>query len=211
MTDSATAIATNEVTTEAELGALYAAPAAPSIIKEVASLTPAYRSLIAASPFCVLASVGPEGLDASPRGDGPGFVRVLDDKTIALPDRRGNNRLDTLRNVLRDPRVALLFLIPGCNETLRVNGRARISTERELLESFAVDGKAPVTALVIAVDAAYFQCGRALIRSQLWSPSAQVARSTLPSAGEMLRATTHDFDAEAYDQALPGRQRDTLY
>ena len=199
------------VTSEDELLALYGSPAPTSIAKEVPFLNEHYLRLVAASPFCVLASIGPDGLDASPRGDEPGFVRALDDRTLALPDRRGNNRIDTLRNVVRDPRVALLFVIPGCNETLRVNGRAYISTDRELLESFAVDGRVPVTVVIVEVEAAFFQCGRAVMRSKLWSSDTQVDRASLPSAGQMLRATTDGFDGEAYDRALPERQRATLY
>ena len=199
------------VTSEAELDVLYAAPTDTSVAKEIDRLNAHYRTMIEAAPFCALASIGPEGLDASPRGDGPGFVRVLDDRTLALPDRRGNNRIDTLRNVVRDPRVALLFLIPGCNETLRVNGRASISTDPDLLASFAMDDKAPITVQVIAIDAVFFQCGRAVMRSGLWAPDAHVDRSSLPSAGAMLRATSENFDADAYDRALPERQRATLY
>ena len=191
--------------------ALYGSPASTSLAKAVPALNAHYRALIAASSFCILASVGPNGLDASPRGDEPGFVRVLDERTLALPDRRGNNRIDTLRNIVRDPRVALLFMIPGCNETLRVNGRAFVSTEPDLLNSFAVKGKAPVTALVIEIDEAFFQSGRAILRSGLWSSEAHVDRQSLPTAGEMLRATTDGFDGDAYDRALPERQRATLY
>jgi len=211
VSNATTLVPPHTITSEAELDALYAAPTAPSVAKEIVRLNAPYRAMIEASPFCTLASIGPQGLDASPRGDGAGFVQVVDDWTLALPDRRGNNRIDTLRNVVRDPRVALLFLIPGCNETLRVNGRARISTDPDLLASFAVDGKAPVTVLVIAIDAVFFQCGRAVLRSGLWSPEAHVDRSTLPSAGAMLRATSEDFDAKNYDRALPARQRATLY
>ena len=201
----------HRVASEDELVALYGSPAPTSLAKVVPALNAHYRALIAASPFCILASVGPNGLDASPRGDEPGFVRVLDEQTLALPDRRGNNRIDTLRNIVRDPRVALLFMIPGCNETLRVNGRAFVSTEPDLLDSFAVKGKTPVTALAIEIDEAFFQCGRAILRSGLWSSKAHVDRTTLPTAGEMLRATTDGFDGDAYDRALPERQRATLY
>jgi PPOX class probable FMN-dependent enzyme len=197
----------------AALEALYdQSPAQASILKEKDRVVPVYRALIEASPFAALATRGPEGLDCSPRGDGPGFIRVRDDKTLLLPDRRGNNRIDSLRNIVRDPQVALLFLIPGLGETLRVNGRAAISVEPALLESFSVDGKAPKSVLVIAVEAVYFQCARAIVRSDLWNPHKHVARSALPSAGQILAALSRSgFDGEAYDRALPERQRATLY
>ena len=199
------------VGSEGELDALYGPPSPASITKEASTLNAPYRALIEASPFAVIGSVGADGLDVSPRGDAPSFVSVLDDRTLAMPDRRGNNRLDTLRNVLRDPRVALLFLIPGCNETLRVNGRGRISTAPRLLERFAVDGRAPATVLLVSIDAVYFQCGKAVVRSGLWNAGRHVDRRTLPSAGDMLRATTQGFDGAAYDAALPNRQKQTLY
>jgi PPOX class probable FMN-dependent enzyme len=197
----------------AALEALYdQSPAQASILKEKDRVVPVYRALIEASPFAALATRGPEGLDCSPRGDGPGFIRVRDDRTLLLPDRRGNNRIDSLRNIVRDPQVALLFLIPGLGETLRVNGRAAISVEPALLESFSVDGKAPKSVLVIAVEAVYFQCARAIVRSDLWNPHKHVARSALPSAGQILAALSRSgFDGEAYDRALPERQRATLY
>jgi PPOX class probable FMN-dependent enzyme len=197
----------------AALEALYdQSPAQASILKETDRIVPVYRALIEASPFAALATRGPEGLDCSPRGDGPGFVRIRDDRTLLLPDRRGNNRIDSLRNIVRDPQVALLFLIPGLGETLRVNGRAAISVEPGLLESFSVDGKAPKSVLVIAVEAVYFQCARAIARSDLWNPHKHVARSALPSAGQILAALSRSgFDGEASDRALPERQRATLY
>jgi PPOX class probable FMN-dependent enzyme len=196
----------------AELEALYDQPAEASLLKETDRIIPEYRALIEAAPFAALATRGPEGLDCSPRGDAPGFVRVEGEKTLLMPDRRGNNRIDSLRNIVRDPHVALLFLIPGIGETLRVNGRAVISVEPALLESFAVDGKAPKSVIAITVDAVFFQCARAILRSELWNPQKHVARSTLPSAGHILAAVTADrFDGEAYDKALPERQKSTLY
>lgn len=203
----------HSITSLAALEALYdQSPAQASILKEKDRVVPVYRALIEASPFAALATRGPEGLDCSPRGDGPGFIRVRDDRTLLLPDRRGNNRIDSLRNIVRDPQVALLFLIPGLGETLRVNGRAAISVEPALLESFSVDGKAPKSVLVIAVEAVYFQCARAIVRSDLWNPHKHVARSALPSAGQILAALSRSgFDGEAYDRALPERQRATLY
>jgi len=201
----------HRITDMAALEALYGQPGEASLLKETGRIIPVYRALIEASPFAALATRGPEGLDCSPRGDGPGFVRVRDETTLLLPDRRGNNRIDSLRNVLRDPQVALLFLIPGLGETLRVNGRAAISVDPALLESFAVDGKAPRSVLVIRVEAVYFQCARAIVRSDLWNAQKHVARSALPSAGQILAALSEAFDGEAYDRALPDRQRTTLY
>jgi uncharacterized protein len=196
----------------AELEALYDRPAEASLLKETDRVIPEYRALIEAAPFATLATRGSEGLDCSPRGDAPGFVRVQDEKTLLLPDRRGNNRIDSLRNIVRDPHVALLFLIPGIGETLRVNGRAVISVEPALLDSFVVDGKAPKSVIAITVDAVYFQCARAILRSELWNPQKHMARSTLPSAGQILAAVTANrFDGEAYDKALPERQKTTLY
>lgn len=196
----------------AELEALYGEPAEASLLKETDRIIPEYRALIEAAPFAALSTRGPEGLDCSPRGDAPGFVRIQDEKTLLLPDRRGNNRIDSLRNIVCDPHVALLFLIPGIGETLRVNGRAAISIEPSLLESFAVDGKAPKSVIAITVDAVYFQCARAILRSELWNPQKHVARGALPSAGQILAAVTANrFDGEAYDKALPERQKTTLY
>jgi PPOX class probable FMN-dependent enzyme len=190
----------------------YAPPLPPSTVKDIGRLTPEYRALIAASPFVALATSGPEGLDCSPRGDGPGFVRVIDDKTLALPDRRGNNRIDSLRNVVRNPRVALLFLIPGSGTTFRVNGRAVISAEPELLESFAVNGQAPRTVLIITIEAAYFQCARAVVRSGLWNPERFVDPKSLPTPGQILAAMTDgEVGGRAYDEAWPERAAKTLW
>ena len=194
------------------LAALYGQPGETSLRKEVDRLHPVYRALIEASPFAVLATSGPDGLDASPRGDAPGFVAIDDDTTLLLPDRRGNNRTDSLRNVIHDPRVALLFMVPGIGETLRVNGRAHISVEPALLARFAVDAKLPRSVLVVQVEAVYFQCSRALVRSALWDPGRHVARASLPSPGAILSAlTAAQIDGEAYDRDLPARVRSTLY
>ncbi|QCI69562.1 pyridoxamine 5'-phosphate oxidase family protein [Phreatobacter stygius] len=196
---------------EATLMALYGEPGEASIVKEVPRLTAEYRAMIVAAPFCVLATAGADGLDATPRGDAPGFVEVQDDTTLILPDRRGNNRLDSLKNLLRDPRVGLLFMVPGINETLRVNGRARISADPDLLARYAVDGKEPRSVLVITIDSVYFQCSRALHRSRLWDPAQHRPRGDLPSAGQMLKGAYAPFDAQDYDKGLAERQRATLY
>ncbi|PZO13600.1 MAG: pyridoxamine 5'-phosphate oxidase [Burkholderiales bacterium] len=193
----------------ASLQALFGPVGDASVRKEATSLHPVYRRWIESSPFAVLATVGSDGLDASPRGDPPGLVTVQDEHTLLLPERAGNNRIDSLKNILSDPRVALLFFVPGVGETVRVNGQARISVAPELLQRLAMDGKPPRCVLVIAVETVFFQCARAMKRSGLWEARdpAQV-----PSAGDMLAALTHNaIDGAAYDQALPARQRDTLY
>jgi PPOX class probable FMN-dependent enzyme len=200
------------ITTVAELEAIYGVPSEASTVKEVDWLTPHYRAYIEASPFMALATSGPEGLDCSPRGDKPGFVRVHDDKTLMLPDRRGNNRVDSLRNIVRDPRVGLLFLIPGAGNTLRVNGRAHLSVDPDLLESFAVEDKAPRSVTVIAVDTVYFQCARALVRSELWNPERHVDPRSLPSAGEILAALSDNrVGGVTYDREWPGRAAKTMW
>jgi len=158
------------IQTLAQLQALFGQPGEASLKKEIDWLHPSYRALIEASPFAVLATLGPDGLDASPRGDPPGFVAVKDEKTLWMPERRGNNRIDSLRNIVADPRVALLFLIPGVGETLRVNGRARLTVDPALLARFAVEGKPPQCVIEIAVETVFFQCARAIQRSRLWAP-----------------------------------------
>lgn len=197
----------------AALEALYHdTPSPASTVKESPSITPHYRRLIAASPFAVLATVGPEGVDCSPRGDGPGFVRVVDDRTLALPDRRGNNRVDSLRNLVRDSRAALLFLIPGSGTTFRVNGRAVVSVDPDLLASFAVAGHVPRSAIVLTVETAYFQCARAVVRARLWSAAAHVDSRSLPTPGQMLAALSDDrVGGAAYDAAWPERAAGTLW
>jgi PPOX class probable FMN-dependent enzyme len=203
----------HKITSIAQLEALYLpAPAAASTTKVACAMTPHYRQLIEASPFAALATVGPEGVDCSPRGDKPGFVRVHDDKTLMMPDRRGNNRIDSLRNIVRDPRSAFLFLIPGSGTTMRVNGRAHLSVDPDLLESFAVDEKAPRSVIVLEMDELYFQCARAIVRSELWNPDRHVDPASLPSPGEILAGMTENkVGGEAYDQAWPERARATLW
>ena len=194
------------------LEALYGTVNDVSALKEITYLHPHYAAFIKASPFAVLATAGEHGLDASPRGDPPGFVEIVDDKTLLIADRRGNNRIDSLRNILANPRVALLFMVPGIGETLRVNGTADISVDPALLERFTLVGKAPRTVLVIHVASVFFQCSRALIRSEIWNPERHLPRSALPSTGEILAAVTDDrIDAETYDRELPPRLKATLY
>src|SRR6516165_9126994 len=158
------------VTTIDELEAIYGFPGETSTAKVADRVTPSYRALIERSPFAVLATCGPEGLDCSPRGDVAVFVRIHDEKTLMMPDRHGNNRIDSLRNIVRDPRIALLFLIPGSGNTLRVNGCAHLSRDAELLASFKVNEKAPRSVIVMTVEAMYFQCARAIVRSDIWNP-----------------------------------------
>jgi PPOX class probable FMN-dependent enzyme len=200
------------ITSVEELERLYGEPNPNSLMKEIDYINVHYRAFIEAAPFVMLASVGPEGLDGSPRGDAPGFVRVRDEKTLLLPDRRGNNRIDTLKNIVRDPRVSLLFLIPGIGETLRINGRALISADPALCESFTVQGKAPRSVLVVTVDRVYFQCQKALVRSKLWDPASRIERSALPSTGTMIAALSQGtVDGEAFDRAYPERLKQTIY
>ncbi|QPC44792.1 pyridoxamine 5'-phosphate oxidase family protein [Kaustia mangrovi] len=200
------------VESEAELDELYGAPSPASKIKEATRIVPEYRALIEASPFAVLATSGPGGLDCSPRGDAPGFVRVKDDRTLLLPDRRGNNRIDSLRNIVHDPRVALLFLVPGLGETLRVNGRARLTRDAALCDSLAHQGRAPKLVIEIAVETVFFQCARAIMRSSLWDPTRHVARGDLPTAGQMLKATSAgEAGGDDYDRDLDRRMKAGLY
>ena len=187
-------------------------PGETALAKVVDHLHPLYRPFIEAAPFAVLATRGPHGLDTSPRGDAPGFLKVVDAHTLLLPDRRGNQRIDSLRNLLHDPSLALLLLIPGCGEALRINGRARISASPALCQALAVDGKPPTTVLVITVNSVYFQCARAVQRSGLWDPGRQIDRRELPSTGSLLQNLSADrIDGAAYDTALPARQQATLY
>ncbi|WP_339348689.1 pyridoxamine 5'-phosphate oxidase family protein [uncultured Sphingomonas sp.] len=200
------------VETMEALEAHYGAVAPPSIIKEVDHIHAVYRPFIEASPFVVLATAGPGGLDATPRGDPAGFVHIEDEKTLILPDRRGNNRIDSLRNIIADPRVALLFLIPGVGETLRINGTAEILTGPGYLARFAMAGQPPKSVLRITVDGVFFQCSRAVTRAGLWNQEGRIVSETLPSAGTILRTLSGaEIDGDAYDRALPRRLADTLY
>jgi len=213
MTDTVDdATQTHTITTTEQLEALYGAPVPRALVKELDHISDHYRAFIEAAPFVVVATSGPEGLDCSPRGDPPGFVRVRDRHTLLLPDRRGNNRIDSLRNIVRDPRISLLFLIPGIGETLRINGRAQIVTEPALLDSFAIQGKPPRSVIVIGVERVYFQCQKALARSRLWQADSQIPRNALPSTGEMLAAMSGgEVDAEAYDRGYPEHLKKTIY
>jgi uncharacterized protein len=200
------------ISTIGALEAIYGQPGETSLVKEVNHLTPEYRALIEASPFAVLATCGPEGLDCSPRGDRAGFVRVRDGRTLLMPDRRGNNRVDSLRNIVRDSRVALLFMIPGSGTTLRVNGRAHLIDDTDVLASFAIDDKLPRTAIVIEIDAVYFQCARAIVRSDLWNPAMHVDPTALPTPGEILASMSDErVGGESYDREWPERAKKSLW
>jgi PPOX class probable FMN-dependent enzyme len=200
------------VTSLAALEAIYGEPHAVSIAKETDHVTPHYAAFIEAAPFFALASVGAGGLDCSPRGDAPGFVRVHDQNTLLIPDRRGNNRMDTLRNILNDPRVALLFLIPGCSETIRVMGRASISVDPALAQTFLVEGKAPRSVVIVVVEQVFYQCAKAVVRSKLWDATRHVDRKSLPSAGTILAGLTGGkLGGAEHDRTAPERLKATIY
>ena len=195
-----------------ELEALYSAPVPTAVTKEIDHLTELHRAYVEASPFVLVATSGVDGLDCSPRGDPPGFVRVVDERTLMMPDRRGNNRLDTLRNLVVDPRIGLLFLVPGVGVTLRVNGTAEISTDVELRESFTMGDKVPTTVIIVTTTSVYTQCPKALMRSHLWDPARHRDPSELPSVGDIMEVITSGvFDGKAYDDAYPERLRETIY
>jgi hypothetical protein len=201
-----------QITSLDDLKSIYGEPSQTSLDKEVGLITPEYRQFIEAAPFLTLSTVADEGLDCSPRGDPPGFVRVVDEKTVQIPDRRGNNRTDSLRNFVRDPRVSLMFLIPGVGEAIRINGQAKIFVDPALLGSFAINNKAPRSVIEVTVDSIYFQCQKALHRSRLWDPEAIVDRSSLPTAGQIAQSLSSEpFDGEAYDAAYPERMAQTIY
>ncbi|RCW28491.1 hypothetical protein DFR48_101505 [Ciceribacter lividus] len=199
------------IRTVEELMARYGEPGEASLVKVTSFLTPAYRRMIEASPFVALATVGPEGLDCSPRGDLGGAVRIEDERHLALPDWRGNNRIDSLRNIVRDPRVALMFLIPGSNSVVRVNGKAVVSVDEALIDSFEMEGKHPRSVVVVTIGEVYFQCARAVMRADLWNFDRFVDPKSLPTPGEMLQAAKADFDKDAYDREWPARAARTMW
>ncbi len=200
------------INTMEQLEFLYGKPMSRALTKEIDQISDHYRAFIEKTPFVVVATSGPEGLDCSPRGDPPGFVRVPDEKTVLIPDRRGNNRVDTLRNIVRDPRISLLFLIPGIGETMRINGTAVIDTDPQLCESFAMEGKVPRSVIAVTVERIYFQCQKALVRSHLWDVDAQIPRTDLPSTGTMLQALSNEsFDGNEYDRTYPEYMKKSIY
>ena len=195
-----------------ELEAIYGTIGETQTAKVADRITPHYRAFIDVSPFAALATVGPEGLDCSPRGDLQGFVRVHDEFTLMMPDRRGNNRVDSLRNIVRDPRMSLMFLIPGHGNAIRVNGRAELSVDPDLLDSFAVDGKPPRVVIVVHVGEVYFQCARAIVRSELWNPERHVDPKTLPTPGQILADMSEGrVGGKDYDDAWQARAAATLW
>lgn len=201
-----------QVTVIDELKTLYAPPSERALKKEIDHVDAVGRAFIAASPFVVLASGSRRGLDCSPKGDTPGFVQVADDgRTLLIPDRRGNNRLDSLKNLVEDPRVGLIFLVPGANETYRVNGRARVSTDPALRRRFAVGGKEPATVIVIAVEQAFHHCSKALIRSNLWQAGSQGRPKGVPTLGDFAAARAPGTDGGAYDADYARRVPNELY
>lgn len=200
------------VTTMERLESLYGERNPNAIVKEVDRLSSGYRKLVESAPFVAIATCGPEGLDCSPKGDPAGFVRILDDKTVAIPDRPGNNRLDGFRNIIRDPRIAVLFLIPGVGETLRINGRAEISIEPALMQSFAINGKLPRSVLIVHIESVYFHCSKAIVRSKLWDPATQIDRRSLPSTGAIIAELSQGkLGGENYDRDAPERIKAQLY
>ncbi len=191
----------NSINTLEELEALYDTPLPATLAKVQTRLTPHYRTWIMASRFVVLTTVGPEGTDGSPRGDDGPVVQIADDRTLLLPDWRGNNRIDSLRNIVTDGRVSLMFMIPGCRNVIRVNGTASLTADADHTGRFEKNGKRPKTVIVVSVSKIYFQCAKALMRSNLWS--VEDLSGTVPSAGDFIREFTEGFDAKSYDNGYP--------
>ncbi|MDH6267197.1 PPOX class probable FMN-dependent enzyme [Rhizobium sp. SG_E_25_P2] len=199
------------VQTVEELNALYGQPGEASIIKVIDRLTPEYRRMIEASPFVALATAGPEGLDCSPRGDAGQVVFVEDERTVLMPDWRGNNRVDSLSNIVRDPRVGLMFLIPGSNTTMRLNGKARVVIDEAMTTRFTMDGKHPRSVIVITIEDVYTQCARAVLRADLWNAEKHLDPKSLPTVGQMMQTIKQGFDGDAYDRDWPGRAAKTMW
>lgn len=199
------------LTTIEQLVEIYGPPMERAVTKEIPYLNEDYQAFVKASPLVILASTGYDGMDCSPKGDVAGFVVIEDARTLLLPDRPGNNRIDTLRNLIVDPHIGLLFFVPGIGEMLRVNGRAEISNDPELLARFAVNDKLPRTVTIVHIESAYFHCSKALMRSDLWNPENHVPRTSLPSTGNMIKRLNETFDAETYDRELVERARASFY
>jgi len=205
----------NKISSLAELEAIYGKPVERALWKEIDFINQHYRQFIEAAPFLILATYGEKGVDCSPRGDPAGFVRVVNEKQVMIPDRRGNNRLDSLRNIVTNPEVGLIFMIPGVGETLRLSGKAEILIDEQLCNSFEIQGKPASSVLSIQVDKVYVQCQKAIARSKLWSPESHVERSHLPTAGEMAqyfaKLKGEEFDGKAYDKNYPEHMKKTIY
>lgn len=204
-----------KITSIETLENLYGKPVDSSLWKEIDHINEHYQAFIETSPFLILATYGEKGVDCSPRGDPAGFVRVTDRQTLLIPDRRGNNRLDSLRNIITNPEVGLIFLVPNAGETIRVSGVAEILIDEALCQSFAMNGKPASSVLKVTVKKAYFQCQKAIARSGLWQASTYPERAELPTAGEMVEQFSRnrgtEFDGEAYDRDYPERMKKTIY
>ncbi len=201
-----------EIRNGQELRQMYGQPSERARRKQLSALDVHCRNLIALSPFVVIGSSAPDGgADVSPKGDAPGFVAVLDDRTLLIPDRPGNNRVDTMTNILNNAQVGLLFLVPGMNETLRVNGRARLTRDESLLAPLAVGGKVPRTGLLVEIDEVFLHCGKALIRAKLWDPATQIDRSQFPSLGRMLADQIGGMDVAEAERRTEDGYRNRLY
>ena len=208
-------ITMSKIVSTEQLEAIYGEAVERSLWKEIDYLSPHYQQFIEASPFLLLATFGNSGMDCSPRGDPPGFVRIVDKNTLLIPDRRGNNRLDSLRNIIHNDNVGLIFLVPNAGETIRVAGRAEILIDAELCRSFSIQGKPASSVLKVTVEKAYFQCQKAIARSSLWDASTYQERKNLPSAGQMSKYFTDqknaDFDWRSYDENYPAHMKKTIY
>jgi uncharacterized protein len=205
----------SRISSEAELRELIGVPNDLVVSKIATRLNDLTKQFVERAPFMCLATAAPDGsCDVSPRGDPAGFVRILDERTVLIPDRPGNRLADSLRNILANPHVGLLFMIPGVDDTFRINGRATLVTDEELLAPSEVDGKVPKLGILVEIDECYTQCSKALIRSDLWNPDRHIERSELPTSGEIMRAVREDeFDAEQYDRERAERyaRREGLY
>lgn len=199
------------VTDIGALEAVYGQASEAALIKVSDRITNHYQRLIQASPFVAMATSGPDGLDCSPRGDSDQAVFIQDKKTHLLPDRKGNNRMDSLRNIVRNPEIALLFLIPGCNTTLRVNGTAVISIDADLLAQHAMQAKAPRSVIILSIREIYFQCARALMRADLWNPEGFRSLNDLPTPGDIMQELKNDFDGTYYDKEWPNRAQESMW
>jgi len=194
-----------------ELHAHYGTAGEASLIKEIDYLSDAYRQSGEKSHFCARTTAGPEGLDCSPRGDDGPVVRVQDERTLLLPDRRGNNRIDSLRNIIRDPRISLMFMVPGWNNVLRVNGRAALSVDPDLLASFEKAGQTPRSVIIVTIETVYFQCARAIMRADLWNAEKHIAQADLPTPGMIMQEIKDSFDGRSYDEAWPERASKSMW
>ena len=205
----------DKITSIESLESIYGNPGERSLWKEIDHINDHYRQFIEASPFLILATYGDNGVDCSPRGDPPGFVRIIGEHGILIPDRKGNNRLDSLRNIINNPQVGLIFLVPNAGETIRVSGRAKILVDKVLCESFAINGKPANCVISVRVHKAYYQCQKALARSRLWDASSYIERSELPSAGQMAEhfSATQGvaFDGDSYDEDYAEHMKKTIY